>query len=884
MSIKTPKTTYLKDYTPPAYRIPTLDLRFELGEESTIVHSRLRIVRAAATPPGTPLVLDGQHLELLALALDDVPLASDRYQAETDHLTLLDPPESFTLMVVTRIRPQDNAALVGLYQSSGNFCTQCEAEGFRRITYFLDRPDVMSVYTTTLIADPARYPVLLSNGNLTDSGLLDDGRHWATWHDPFPKPCYLFALVAGHLRHIEDRFVTRSGRTVTLRLYVEPENIDQCGHAMDSLKQAMTWDERRFGLEYDLDLYQIVAVGDFNMGAMENKGLNIFNTKFVLAKPETATDADYQGILGVIGHEYFHNWTGNRVTCRDWFQLSLKEGLTVFRDQEFSADLGSRGVKRIEDVRILRASQFPQDAGPTAHPVRPDSYIEINNFYTVTVYNKGAEVIRMMQTLLGRDGFRRGMDLYFQRHDGQAVTCDDFVAALADANGVDLTQFKRWYHQAGTPELAIDDDYDPATRVYTLTVRQSCPPTPGQPRKEPFHIPLALGLLGADGRDLPPRLVGEEQTGETTRVLEVREPEQTFRFADVPARPIPSLLRGFSAPVKLVTTESNLGLRFRLAHDSDDFNRWDAGQTLAIRAILALVEDRRQGREWALPESFSAAFGQALASGADPALLAQVLTLPSEGYLAEQMMVADVDGIHAAHDFVRHTLAARLRDPLRATYDTLRARTEGDYRIDAAAIGQRALKNVCLDYLLQFDDTDLLALGLRQFREATHMTDQLGALAPLANREGLERAEALAAFYDRWRHEPLVVDKWLSLQATSRLPGALATVRRLMAHEAFNLRNPNKVRALIGAFCQANPFHFHAADGSGYTFLADQILALNDFNPQIAARLINAFTRWRKYDPPRQEGMRNQLERILAAPALSPDVYEIATKSLGREE
>jgi aminopeptidase N len=884
MSTQTPKTTFLKDYTPPAYRIPTVDLRFELGEESTTVHARLRIVRAAATPPGAPLVLDGQHLEPRALKLDDAPLATDRYQVDADHLTLLDPPESFELAVVTRIRPQDNTALEGLYQSSGNFCTQCEAEGFRRITYFLDRPDVMAVYTTTLVADPTRYPVLLSNGNLTDSGSLDDGRHWATWHDPFPKPCYLFALVAGRLRHVEDQFVTRSGRPVTLRIHVEPENIDQCGHAMDSLKQAMAWDEQRFGLEYDLDLYQIVAVGDFNMGAMENKGLNIFNTKYVLAKPDTATDADYQGILGVIGHEYFHNWTGNRVTCRDWFQLSLKEGLTVFRDQEFSADLGSRGVKRIEDVRMLRSSQFPQDAGPMAHPVRPDAYIEINNFYTVTVYNKGAEVIRMMQTLLGRDGFRRGMDLYFQRHDGQAVTCDDFVAALADANDVDFTQFKRWYHQAGTPELTVGDAYDPATRVYTLTVRQSCPPTPGQPHKDPFYIPLALGLLDAEGRDLPLRLAGEETARGTTRILELREPEQTFRFADVPARPIPSLLRGFSAPVKLNTTESDPDLRFRLAHDRDDFNRWDAGQTLAIRVILTLIEERRQGREWALPESFSAAFGQALASGADPALLAHVLTLPGEGYLAEQMAVVDVDGIHAARDFVRRTLAARLREPLRATYDALRTGTDEGYRIDAAAIGRRALQNVCLDYLLQLDDAELRALGLRQFREASNMTDQLGALAPLADREGPEGVEALAAFYDRWRHEPLVVDKWLTLQATSRRPGALIQVRRLMGHEAFNIKNPNKVRALIGAFGQANPFHFHAADGSGYTFLADQVLALNDFNPQIAARLVAAFARWRKYDPSRQAGMRRQLERILAAPALSPDVYEIATKSLGRQE
>ncbi len=883
MSTKTPKTTYLKDYAPPAYRIPAIDLRFELGEDSTTVHSRLRIDRADATPAGAPLVLDGQQLELLALALDGTPLPAARYRVDADRLTLFDPPDSFELAVTTRIRPQDNASLEGLYRSSGNFCTQCEAEGFRKITYFLDRPDVMAVYTTTLVADQARYPVLLSNGNLVDSGELDGGRHWATWRDPFPKPCYLFALVAGHLQHIEDHFVTRSGRRITLRIHVEPGNLDQCGHAMVSLKQAMAWDEQRFGLEYDLDLYQIVAVGDFNMGAMENKGLNVFNTKYVLARPETATDADYQGILGVIGHEYFHNWTGNRVTCRDWFQLSLKEGLTVFRDQEFSSDLGSRGVKRIEDVRILRASQFPQDAGPMAHPVRPDSYIEINNFYTVTIYNKGAEVIRMMQTLLGRDGFRRGMDWYFQRHDGQAVTCDDFVAALADANGADLSQFKRWYHQAGTPELTVSDAYDPAARRYTLTVRQSCPPTPGQPRKEPFHIPLALGLLDAEGRDLPLRLEGEGAPSGTTRVLELREAEHVFRFVDVPVRPVPSLLRGFSAPVRLNTAESDDDLRFRLAHDSDDFNRWDAGQTLAIRAILALIGERRQDRAWTLPESLSAAFERALTSSTDPALLAQVLTLPSETYLAERMDVVDVDGIHAARMFVMRTLAERLRERFLTVYQTLRARERDGYRIEPAAMARRALKNVCLDYLMQLDDDGMRALCLEQFHSAGNMTDQLGALAPLANCPGPERAGALAAFYARWRHDPLVVDKWLTLQATSRLPGTLAVVESLMAHEAFNLRNPNKVRALIGAFGQANPWHFHAADGGGYTFLADQVLALNAFNPQIAARLLAAFTRWRHYDPVRQHRMRGELERILAAPDLSPDVYEIAAKSLGRE-
>ncbi|MBL8260294.1 MAG: aminopeptidase N [Candidatus Competibacteraceae bacterium] len=884
MSTKTPETTYLKDYAPPAYRIPNLDLRFELGEDGATVHSRLSVIRADTAPPGAPLTLDGQDLELLSLALNGEALAAGRYRLEADRLALLDPPEAFELAVVTRIYPQNNASLEGLYRSGGNFCTQCEAEGFRKITYFLDRPDVMAAFTTTVVADRARYPVLLSNGNRVDGGELDDGRHWATWRDPFPKPCYLFALVAGALGFIGDRFVTRSGREVALRIYAEPSHLDQCRHAMQALKRAMAWDEQRFGLEYDLDLYQIVAIGDFNMGAMENKGLNIFNTKYVLAKPETATDADYQGILAVIGHEYFHNWTGNRVTCRDWFQLSLKEGLTVFRDQEFSADLGSRGVERIEDVRILRGSQFPQDAGPMAHPVRPESYIEINNFYTVTVYNKGAEVVRMLQALLGREGFRRGMDLYFRRHDGQAVTCDDFVAAMADANGADLDQFKRWYRQAGTPELTVTDAYDPVARRYTLTVRQFCPPTPGQPAKEPFHIPLALGLLDADGRDLPLRLEGEEAPRSTQRVVELRAPEHVFQFVDVPERPVPSLLRGFSAPVKLSSAESDADLRFRLAHDSDDFNRWDAGQTLALRTILNLVEDRRQNREQRLPESFSAAFAQALQSDVDPALLAQVLTLPSQNYLAEQMEVVDVDGIHAAHSFVRRSLAERLRERLLESYIALSAQGRAGYSNDAPAMAGRALKNVCLDYLMQADDPEARALCLQQFRAADNMTDQLGALTPLVNAGGTERDEALAAFYRRWRDEPLVVDKWLTVQASSSAPGTRAAVEALLSHEAFSLRNPNKVRALIGAFSQANPAHFHAADGGGYTLLADQVVLLDDFNPQIAARLMAAFTRWRKYDGGRQAHMRGQLERILAVPSLSPDVYEIAVKTLGRDQ
>jgi aminopeptidase N len=875
---KTPKTTYRKDYTPPAYSIPVVDLRFELAEEFTLVHARLRVVRAAAMRPSTPLLLNGQGLELLTLTVDGAALSPDQYRLDEQGLTLLDMPQSCEIATLVRIRPQDNTTLEGLYRSSGLFCTQCEAEGFRKITYFLDRPDVMSVFTTTLIAERTRYPVLLSNGNRVSGGEWEDGRHWATWHDPFPKPCYLFALVAGQLGVLEDVFITRSRRKIDLKIYAESQHLDQCGHAMAALKQALRWDEQRFGLEYDLDLYQIVAVGDFNMGAMENKGINIFNTKYVLAKPETATDADYQGILAVIGHEYFHNWTGNRVTCRDWFQLSLKEGLTVFRDQEFSADLGSRGVERIEDVRILRASQFPQDAGPMAHPVRPDSYIEINNFYTVTVYNKGAEVVRMLQTLLGRDGFRRGMDLYFQRHDGQAVTCDDFVAAMADANQADLAQFQHWYSQAGTPELRVSDAYDAALGEYTLTVCQSCP-SPGQPKK-PFHIPLALGLLDADGHDLPLQLAGEIMPGATTRVLELRDPTHVFRFVGVPARPIPSLLRGFSAPVKLVIAESDDDLRFRLAHDSDDFNRWDAGQTLAIRMMLALIEDRHQNRTWVLPQSFSAAFGQMLDSGADPALVAQALTLPGEAYLAEQMAVVDVEAIHAARTFMRRVLAERLHQSLLTTYRTLHDQDRGAYRLDVAAMARRALKNVCLDYLMRMDDAAARTLCLEQFRAADNMTDQFGALTALADSTGPERGEALAAFYQRWQGDALVVDKWLSLQATASRPGTLAAVKDLMAHEAFSLRNPNKVRALIGAFCQANPLHFHAADGEGYTFFADQVLALNVLNPQIAARLMTALSRWRRFDTVRQDKMRGQLERILASPQLSPDVYEIAFKTL----
>jgi aminopeptidase N len=666
---------------------------------------------------------------------------------------------------------------------------------------------------------------------------------------------------------------------VRLQIWVEERNRDKCDHAMRSLHKAMRWDEETFGLEYDLDIYMIVAVDHFNMGAMENKGLNVFNSKYVLASPETATDADYQAIEEVIGHEYFHNWTGNRVTCRDWFQLSLKEGLTVFRDQEFAADMTSRAVKRIDDVRVLRNAQFPEDAGPMAHPVRPESYVEINNFYTATVYNKGAEVIRMYQALLGRDGFRRGLELYLRRHDGQAVTIEDFLAAMADANGADLSQFMRWYTQAGTPLVRVRREWDEGAKTLTLVARQSCPPTPGQQEKEPFHIPLAMGLLGRDGRDLPLRLEGEEREGGPTRVLDLRQREETFRFAGLPEAPVPSLLRGFSAPVRLETDLTEEETAFLFARDSDPFNRWEAGQQLAVRMLLRLYEGLQQGRTAAVDPLFGDAFRRALLDRqADPALLAQALSLPTETYLAEQVTAADPERIHQAREAVRRQLAAGLREEFLSVYreheDT------GPYGIDPAAVGRRSLKNLCLAYLMVPADAEACALCLRQFREGANMTDVLAALGALANADVPERPAVLDAFYRRWEQDTLVVDKWFTLQATSRLPGTLDEVRRLTQHSAFTLKNPNRVRSLVGAFASGNPARFHAGDGGGYRFLADQVLALDPLNPQVAARMVTPLSRWHRYDPGRQEKMRTELERIAAAASLSRDVYEIVSKSL----
>ena len=741
-----PQTVYLKDYRPPQFLVEQVDLDFDLGEEETRVGARLVVQRNPDRHGGDGVLeLYGERLELLALHLDGRDLRPEEYDLDAGVLRIPQVPQRFELETRVSIRPQDNTELEGLYRSGGLFCTQCEAEGFRRITFFPDRPDVMARFTTSISADQTRYPVLLSNGNLMERRDLGNGRHRVSWLDPFPKPSYLFALVAGDLRCIEDSFTTASGREVKLQIYVEPENVDKCAHAMRSLRKAMAWDERRYGREYDLDIYMIVAVNDFNMGAMENKGLNIFNSKYVLARPETATDRDFQGIEGVIAHEYFHNWTGNRITCRDWFQLSLKEGLTVFRDQEFSADMGSRGVKRIEDVRLLRAHQFAEDAGPMAHPVRPDSYIEINNFYTVTVYEKGAEVVRMQANLLGPALFRTATDLYFARHDGQAVTTDDFVQCTADASGRDLGQFKRWYQQAGTPELELTGEYDAATGSYHLRVRQHTPDTPGQRDKPPLHIPFALGLLGPQGRDLPLQLEGEAVAPSAgTRMIELREREHRFTFVGLDARPVPSLLRGFSAPVKLHYDYSDAELTFLLAHDSDDFCRWDAAQTLAQRLILAGIADGRVGLPVTVPEAVVAAFGAALSDvDADRHLLTQILTLPGESYLADQLEVVDVDAVHAVREGVRRSLAAALRSEL---LDTYRACAEtGDYDLEPASIGRRALKNLCLGYLMQLDDPEPLVLCQAQLDAGHNMTDVIAALSLLAERDCPERDSALQA-------------------------------------------------------------------------------------------------------------------------------------------
>ncbi len=889
-----PKTIYLKDYTPPAFLISTIALDVDIREDHALVRATLAISRNPKSADArAPLVLDGEDIELLSVALDGRTLSAGEYALGQESLSIDKTPERFTLETVSRICPQNNTRLEGLYATGSGFVTQCEAQGFRRITWFLDRPDVMARYTNTIHAERARYPVLLSNGNLVAAGEEADGRHFATWSDPFPKPSYLFAMVAAKLEKLDDSFVTRSGRTAKLAVYVEPGKLDQCGFAMRCLKSAMQWDEEVYGLELDLDGYIIVAVGDFNSGAMENKGLNIFNTKYVLARPDTATDMDYQNIDRVVAHEYFHNWTGNRVTCRDWFQLSLKEGLTVFRDQEYGADMYSRAVQRIGEVRGLRASQFPEDAGPMAHPVRPAAYMEIRNFYTMTVYEKGAEVVRMQHTLLGAKAFRAGMDLYFKRHDGQAVTTDDFVQAMQDASGIDLAQFRRWYEQAGTPVVEAKGSYDAAARRYALTLKQSCPPTPGQETKLPFHIPLALGLVAPDGSDMALQLEGEAGSGqpagakppaaETTRVLSLKEAEHCFVFVNVPAAPVPSLLRNFSAPVIVKYDYSDADLTHLMAHDANAFNRWEAGQRLALALILRDIAARRAGAGAAsgglkAPQAFVDAFARVLAYAPhDPAFGAEALALPSEIYVAEQLEEVDPDAIHAARNALRRQLALALKKELLAAYHA--HVVPGPYSPDARSAGRRALKNLCLGYLMELDDVEARGLARLQFESADNMTDAMAALAALANCDCAERAPALAAFYAKWKSEPLVVDKWLAVQAGSRLPGTLAEVKKLLEHPAFDIRNPNKVYALIRSFC-ANHARFHAADGGGYAFIADRVIALDALNPQVAARMARAFDRWKKFDAGRRKLARAALERIRDAKGLSNDVAEIVTKAL----
>ena len=874
-----PQSTRLADYQPPAYLIDQAELTFELDPQQTRVSSILQVRRNPLVTGKHPLVLQGQQLQLESVTLNGAELQPSACSIDAESLTIAEVPAQFELRIVTLISPIKNTALEGLYASGHLLCTQCEAQGFRRITYFLDRPDVLAKYSTTLIAQKDQYPVLLSNGNPIAQGEYDDGRHWITWLDPFPKPSYLFALVGGDLRVKEDQFTTQSGRLVHLRLFVEVENLHKCDHALASLKLAMQWDEQVYGREYDLDIFMIVAVNDFNMGAMENKGLNIFNASCVLASPDTATDHDYYNIQSIIGHEYFHNWSGNRVTCRDWFQLSLKEGFTVFRDQQFSADLNSAAVKRINDVNVLRTHQFAQDAGPMAHPVRPDTYIEISNFYTVTIYNKGAELIRMMYNIVGPERFRKGTDLYFARHDGQAVTTDDFVAAIEQGAEVDLQQFKRWYTQAGTPILHISEHYDAARKSYTLEVQQSCPATPGQAHKEPFHIPLAIGLLDADGNNVALRLAQENAaSAEPTRILNIKHKSEKFEFIDVPTQPTISLLRGFSAPVKMHFPRANETLAFLLAHDDDTFSRWEAGQQLAINLMQGFLASG-DPKSWKLPQLYTDSLSQVLRNEQlDQSLVAQILTLPSEMYLAELNEPIDPLSIHKVRTFMRKSIATALHDLFYAKYQ--KYHSQQPYAFNAQAMSERTIKNLCLGYLMEFDSKQSHALCVAQFEQANNMSDQLSALGYLADTQSEEKHRALASFYTQWKHDPQVVDKWFSIQASSHLPDTLQQVEKLLAHPAFTLKNPNKVRALVGRFCMGNPACFHANDGAGYRFLADIVLELDPMNPQIAARLIAALSQWRRYQSPFREAMQAQLSRIMQGENLSKDSYEIASKSL----
>ena len=870
----------LEDYRPPDWIVETVELDVRLDPVATRVRATLTLRPNGNGAAPAPLVLDGDALDLRALKLDGAALPPEQFVATADRLTIAQPPHRpFRLEIETVVDPSANTQLMGLYRSGLIYCTQCEAQGFRRITYFPDRPDVMAVYTTRIEAEKADAPVLLANGNLIASGdVPGTSRHFAVWHDPFPKPSYLFALVGGKLACVEDRFRTMSGREVTLRIYVEDGKEARCAYAMDSLKRAMRWDETAFGREYDLDIFMIVAVSDFNMGAMENKGLNVFNDKYVLASPETATDGDFDRIEAIIAHEYFHNWTGNRITCRDWFQLCLKEGLTVFRDQEFSADARSRAVERISDVRGLRAHQFMEDAGPLAHPVRPRLYHEINNFYTATVYEKGAEVVRMLKALLGPETFRQGMDLYFTRHDGEAATIEQFVQCFADVSRADLAQFMLWYSQAGTPELVATGGYDADARTYRLDVAQTVPPTPGQPTKEAMVIPLAIGLVGRDGRDLPLKL----RDGRTIErgVLTLTKPAETFVFGDIGEPPVPSLNRGFSAPIKLIANLSADDLRFLAAHDADAFNRWQALQTLATRLLLDNVASLRAAKPARQDGGLLHALGAILDDGTlEPAFIALALTLPGESDLAREIgRDVDPDAIFAARSGLRAAVGEHLAGSL---FDHYRRLSESrPYSPDAASAGRRALRNICLDLLVATRRPDAVSLAARQYQAADNMTDRMAALSTLSLCDVPERAATLDDFYARYADDPLIVDKWFTLQATIPEPATLDRVKALTGHRAFSFANPNRVRALIHAFALANQREFNRADGAGYDFVADTVLALDRKNPQLAAKLLAAMKSWRVLEPGRRAMAEKALQQVASAPSRSPDVADIVQRAL----
>jgi aminopeptidase N len=871
-----PQTIYLQDYKVSPFEIEKTELVFDLGNDHTRVTATLSILRnSLSDEQGADLVLHGSEgLDLQSVSVDGQLLEEGAYSRDSDSLSISGLADRAIITTEVLIKPQDNTTMMGLYRSRTMYCTQCEAEGFRDITYYLDRPDVMSEFTTKVIADKAQYPVLLSNGNPIERGELDGGRHFVTWHDPFKKPAYLFALVAGTLSCVDDSFTTLSGRQVALQIFVEEKDLDKCAHAMLSLKHSMRWDEQAYGREYDLDIFMIVAVDDFNMGAMENKGLNIFNTSAVLANPKTTTDAAFQRVEAIVAHEYFHNWSGNRVTCRDWFQLSLKEGFTVYRDSQFSADMNSATVKRIEDVSYLRTHQFAEDGGPMSHSVQPDAYMEINNFYTLTIYEKGAEIVGMIRTLLGADTFRQGSDLYFDRHDGQAVTIEEFVKAMEDASGRDLTQFRRWYKQSGTPQLAVTSRYDAADRTFTLDFSQSCPATPGQAQKQPFVIPVRLGLVGASG-DLP-----LNSNGDTEMVYEVSQTDQQLIIENVGEAPVPSLLREFSAPIKLDYAYSKDQLLHLMANDSDGFNRWDAGQKLSFALLEKLTADSHQQRPLEMDSLLIAAYKSLLSDpNLDPAMVALMLQLPSEAQLHEEASVIYAEAIHSARLFVRQALASALSEQFVAVYE--RHNIEQEYAPDASQIGRRSLKNTALSYLMLVDNMGV-ELASKQFETADNMTDKASALSCLVNcPAAAQQAEAaLQQFEQQYRDEALVMNLWLQVQAANSQLGGLQRVEELEAHSSFTLSNPNKIRSLIGGFCNANLVNFHNPDGSGYEFLKKRILTLHSRNPQVAARLMTPLTRWKKFPEPNSSQMREALQVIADEQGLVKDIYEIAIKSL----